>query len=91
MVLVGLPDPTPLEASSLTNWRRRLAGSVIGGIGETQEMLDLCAERGIAADIEVIAMQDIHEAFERTVRSDVRYRFVIDMATLREDAAGAHQ
>jgi uncharacterized zinc-type alcohol dehydrogenase-like protein len=91
MVLVGLPDPSPLEASSLTDWRRRLAGSVIGGIGETQAMLEFCAERGIVADVEVIAMQNIHEAFERTLRSDVRYRFVIDMATLREDNAGAHQ
>ena len=89
MALVGLPDPSPLDATALTDWRRRLVGSVIGGIGETQEMLDFCAERGIAADVEVIPMQTINEAFERTLKSDVRYRFVIDMATIRAASAGA--
>ncbi len=82
MVLVGLPPPSPLDAGSLINARRRLAGSVIGGIRETQEMLDRCAERGIASDVEVIPIQKVNEAFERTLRSDVRYRFVIDMNTL---------
>ena len=84
MVLVGLPDPGPLEAGALINKRHRLAGSQIGGIRETQEMLDFCAERGIAADVETIPIQRINEAYERTLRSDVRYRFVVDLASLRE-------
>lgn len=83
MVLVGLPEPAPLAAGPLVMGRRRLAGSLIGGIRETQEMLDFCAEHGVAADVEVIPMQDINEAYERTLKSDVRYRFVIDMASLR--------
>ncbi len=87
MVLVGLPDPAPLGAGSLTGRRRRLAGSIIGGIRETQEMLDLCAERGIASGVEVIPIQQVNEAYERTTKSDVRYRFVIDLASLREDQA----
>jgi len=62
--------------------RRQIAGSVIGGIAETQEMLDFCADRGIVSDIELIAIQKINEAHDRMVRSDVRYRFVIDMASL---------
>jgi len=62
--------------------RRRIAGSLIGGIAETQEMLDFCAEHGIVADIEMIRMQDINQAYERMLKSDVKYRFVIDMATL---------
>jgi uncharacterized zinc-type alcohol dehydrogenase-like protein len=86
MVLVGLPDPSPLDAGSLAAGRRRLAGSVIGGIRETQEMLDFCATHGIACDIEVIPIQQVNEAFERTLRSDVRYRFVIDIASLRDGA-----
>ncbi len=89
MVLVGLPpEPSLLEAGALTDGRRRLAGSVIGGIRETQEMLDFCAERGIASDVEVIPIQSVNEAYQRTLRSDVRYRFVIDMASLREPASG---
>ncbi len=63
--------------------RRRLAGSLIGGIRETQEMLDFCAEHGIAADIEVIPIDEINEAYERMLKGDVRYRFVIDIASLR--------
>jgi uncharacterized zinc-type alcohol dehydrogenase-like protein len=83
MVLVGLPErATPLSAGPLVNQRRRLAGSMIGGIRETQEMLDFCAARGVAADVEVIAMRQINEAYERMLRNDVRYRFVIDLATL---------
>jgi len=82
MVLVGAPDPTPLSAFSLIAGRRRLAGSAIGGIRETQEMLDFCAEHGVASDVEVIPIQQINEAYERAVRSDVRYRFVIDIASL---------
>lgn len=83
MVLVGIPEPSPLAAGPLVFGRRRLAGSLIGGIRETQEMLDFCAERGIAADVEVIPIQRINEAYERTLSSDVRYRFVIDMASLQ--------
>lgn len=86
MVLVGLPDgDSPLDAGALTEKRRRLAGSVIGGIAETQEMLDLCGQRGITADVEMIGIQQVNDAFERVLRSDVRYRFVIDMDTLRAD------
>jgi len=82
MVLVGLPDPSPLGAPALINARRRLAGSNIGGIRETQEMLDFCAQHGVAADVEMIPIQRINEAYDRTVRGDVRYRFVIDLASL---------
>jgi len=84
MVLVGLPDPQPLSGFSLTLLRRRLAGSFIGGIRETQEMLDFCAQNGIVSDVEVIPIQKINEAYDRTVKSDVRYRFVIDMASLKQ-------
>jgi uncharacterized zinc-type alcohol dehydrogenase-like protein len=82
MVLVGAPEPTSLSAFSLVLARRRLAGSLIGGIRETQEMLDFCGAHGVVSDIEVIAIQQINEAWERVLASDVRYRFVIDMATL---------
>jgi uncharacterized zinc-type alcohol dehydrogenase-like protein len=63
--------------------RRQLAGSGIGGIRETQEMLDFCAEHGIAADVELVPIQQINEAYKRLLKSDVKYRFVIDMASLR--------
>jgi uncharacterized zinc-type alcohol dehydrogenase-like protein len=83
MVLVGLPEnPIPIGAFSLVTGRRSISGSAIGSIKETQEMLDFCGKHGIVADIEVIAMADINNAFERVIKSDVRYRFVIDMATL---------
>jgi uncharacterized zinc-type alcohol dehydrogenase-like protein len=83
MTLVGLPEaPASLRASGLVNGRRALAGSNIGGIAETQEMLDFCAEHSIVCDIEKIAIDGINEAYERMMRSDVKYRFVIDMATL---------
>jgi uncharacterized zinc-type alcohol dehydrogenase-like protein len=83
MVLVGVPpEPAPVAAFSLIGGRRSLAGSLIGGIAETQELLDFCAEREIGADVEVIAMRDIDAAYERMVRGDVRFRFVIDLATL---------
>ena len=84
MVLVGVPEPTPLSAPALIFKRRRLAGSLIGGIRETQEMLDFCAEHGVASDVEVIPIQSINEAYERLLKSDVRYRFVIDIASLRQ-------
>ena len=83
MVLVGLPEPTPLSAGPLIMRRRRLAGSLIGGIRETQEMLDFCAAHGVASDVEVIAIDAINEAWERMLKGDVRYRFVIDIASLR--------
>jgi uncharacterized zinc-type alcohol dehydrogenase-like protein len=83
MVVVGLPpEPHKLNGESLTSRRRSLAGSNIGGIRETQEMLDFCAERGIAPEIELISAADVDAAYDRVVRSDVRYRFVIDIATL---------
>ncbi len=83
LVLVGLPDPTPVSAFPLILQRRSMSGSLIGGIRETQEMLDYCATKGITCDIEVIPMDKINEAYERMMRSDVRYRFVIDMASLK--------
>lgn len=84
LTLVGLPEkPLALAASGLVPKRRRLAGSMIGGIGETQEMLDFCAERGITSDIELIPIQQIDQAYERMLKSDVKYRFVIDMASLK--------
>ncbi len=83
MVCVGVPPPAPpVAAFNLIFQRRSLAGSLIGGIAETQEMLDYCAEHNIVSDVEVIAMKDINEAYERMLNGDVRYRFVIDMATL---------
>jgi uncharacterized zinc-type alcohol dehydrogenase-like protein len=83
MVLVGAsPDPLEVDAFSLIHRRRRLAGSLIGGIAETQEMLDYCAEHGIVCDIEKIAIDTINEAYERMLKSDVKYRFVIDLASL---------
>jgi uncharacterized zinc-type alcohol dehydrogenase-like protein len=84
MILVGAPDaPTPLAAFPLIMGRRKLGGSLIGGIRETQEMLDFCAQHGVASDIEVIPIQKINEAYERMLKGDVRYRFVIDIASLR--------
>ena len=83
LVNVGAPpEPLSLDVFSLIGARRSFAGSMIGGIQETQEMLDFCAEHGIAAEIELIAADGINEAYERVLASDVRYRFVIDAATL---------
>lgn len=83
--LVGAPEnPLPVAAFSIIPKRKQLAGSMIGGIRETQEMLDFCAERGIVSDVEIIRIQQINDAYERMLRSDVKYRFVIDMASLRE-------
>ena len=83
MVNVGAPpEALPLHVFSLFSNRRSFAGSSIGGIAETQEMLDFCAEHGIASDVELIAADQINEAYERVLASDVRYRFVIDTATL---------
>ena len=84
MVLVGVPDqPSPISAPTLIMKRRSLAGSVIGGIRETQEMLDFCAKQGVASDVELIPIQKVNEAYERMLKNDVRYRFVIDIASLR--------
>ncbi|MFE9693494.1 NAD(P)-dependent alcohol dehydrogenase [Micromonospora sp. NPDC005806] len=83
LVNVGAPeDPLSVHAFSLIPARRSFAGSMIGGIAETQEMLDFCAEHGLGAEIEVIPAEKINEAYERVLASDVRYRFVIDAATL---------
>ena len=83
-VSVGAPpEPLPVQVFSLFNNRRSFAGSSIGSIRETQEMLDFCAEHGIASEVEVIAASEINEAYERVLTSDVRYRFVIDIDTLR--------
>ncbi|OAN43206.1 NAD(P)-dependent alcohol dehydrogenase [Microbacterium sp. H83] len=85
MVCVGAPaEPLPVNVSSLIGGRRSLAGSNIGGIAETQEMLDFCAEHGITAEIEVIPASQINEAYERVLASDVRYRFVIDGSTFAD-------
>lgn len=85
MVLVGAPEkPLPVHAFSLIPNNRTLAGSGIGGIKETQEMLDYCAGKGITSDIELINIQDIENAYERTIKGDVRYRFVIDINSLNE-------
>jgi alcohol dehydrogenase (NADP+) len=84
MVVVALPEkPIPVASFALMQ-RKSLAGSAIGGIRETQEMLDFCSEHNITSDVEVIPIQKINEAFERVVKSDVRYRFVIDMASLKK-------
>jgi uncharacterized zinc-type alcohol dehydrogenase-like protein len=89
MTLVGAPaEPHPSPTVfNLIFKRRSIAGSLIGGIQETQEMLDFCAEHGIASDIEMIAMQEIDAAYERMLKGDVKYRFVIDMATLAQPAS----
>ena len=84
LALVGAPEqPLPVAAFGLLSKRRRLAGSSIGGIRETQEMLDFCAEHDITADVELIQTQQINEAYEHLLKSDVKYRFVIDMASLK--------
>jgi uncharacterized zinc-type alcohol dehydrogenase-like protein len=83
MVVVGLPEKDiPVGAFALTSRRRSIAGSQIGGIHEIQEMLDFCSQHKIACDIEMIPIQKVNEAYERVLKSDVRYRFVIDMASL---------
>ncbi|HVK09765.1 MAG TPA: NAD(P)-dependent alcohol dehydrogenase [Gemmataceae bacterium] len=84
LCLVGAPErPLPVAAFNLLLPRRSFAGSGIGGIAETQEMLDFCAERGITSDVEVIPIQKINEAYDRLLKGDVKYRFVIDMASLK--------
>jgi uncharacterized zinc-type alcohol dehydrogenase-like protein len=83
MVMLGVvAEPLPVSSLPLIFGRRRIAGSLIGGIAETQEMLDFCAEHGVVSDIEIIPASRINEAYERLMRSDVRYRFVIDVKTM---------
>jgi len=83
MVLVGVsPQPLPLATAALILKRRRLEGSLIGGVKETQEMLDFCAKKKIGAEVEVIPASRINEGYERTVKGDVRFRFVVDVKTL---------
>jgi alcohol dehydrogenase (NADP+) len=83
LVLVGAPpEPSPLAAFSLIGGNKRLAGSLIGGLAQTQEMLDYCGQHGVVSDVEVIPIQEINQAYDRMVRSDVKYRFVIDLASL---------
>jgi alcohol dehydrogenase (NADP+) len=85
MVVVGIPEKeNAVAASSIVMGRRSLAGSAIGGIQETQEMLDFCSKHNIVSDVEVIPIQKVNEAYERVLKSDVRYRFVIDMASLKK-------
>ncbi|RCH53680.1 NAD(P)-dependent alcohol dehydrogenase [Mucilaginibacter hurinus] len=85
LALVGAPEqPLPVAAFSLIPGRKSFAGSMIGGIAETQEMLDFCGEHSITADIEMIDIQNINQAYERLLTSDVKYRFVIDMASLKK-------
>jgi uncharacterized zinc-type alcohol dehydrogenase-like protein len=84
LTLVGAPpNPVSVAAFGVIMGRKQLAGSAIGGIRETQEMLDFCAEKGIVSDIELIRIQQINEAYERLLKGDVKYRFVIDMASLK--------
>jgi uncharacterized zinc-type alcohol dehydrogenase-like protein len=85
MTMVGIPaEPHPSPSVVyLIGGRRNLAGSLVGGIQETQEMLDFCADHGVSADVEIIPMHDIQTAFDRMVKNDVEYRFVIDMASLK--------
>ena len=88
LCLIGIPEkPLPVAAFNLLFPRRQFVGSGIGGIAETQEMLDFCAERGIVADTELIPIQKINEAYERLLKGDVKYRFVIGMASLKQEPA----
>jgi uncharacterized zinc-type alcohol dehydrogenase-like protein len=87
MVQVGAPEhPLPIAAFDVISKRRNFAGSLIGGIAETQEMLEFCAKHNITSDVEIIPIQKINEAYERMLKSDVKYRFTIDMASLKEAA-----
>ena len=81
--MIGLPGvPFAVNADSLLSGRRSMAGSMIGGVAETQEMLNFCGEKNIVSEIELIDANYVNEAYERTIKSDVRFRFVIDIATL---------
>ena len=97
MVVVGAVEPfikvsgVPVSGVPLIFRRRSLAGSLIGGLPETQEMLDFCGKHNITCDIETIAIKDVNTAYDRTVKGDVKYRFVIDMASLKSWHEGASQ
>jgi uncharacterized zinc-type alcohol dehydrogenase-like protein len=82
VMLGASPEPLPLGPFPLIMGRRSLAGSLVGGLPETQEVLDFCAAKNITADVETVAIQKVDEAYERMLRGDVRYRFTIDLATL---------
>ena len=85
-VHVGIPtEPDQVKMFWLASQRRSIAGSKIGGIRQTQEMLDFCAAHGIGADVEVISVDQVNEAYERVIKSDVRYRFVIDTASFENE------
>ena len=85
LALVGAPEhPLPVAAFSLIPYRRSFAGSLIGGIAETQDMLDFCGKHNIVSDIEMISIRQINEAYERLLKGDVKYRFVIDMASIKD-------
>ena len=87
MVIVGAIAPLPdVAGHKLVLQRKTIAGSLIGGLPETQEMLDFCGEKNIVCDVEMIGVNDINKAYDRTVKGDVKYRFVIDMATLKDAA-----
>jgi len=83
MCIVGAVEPIDLHGGALIGKRRNVAGSLIGGIKETQEMLDFCGKHNIISEVEMITMQEINEAYERMIKSDVKYRFVIDMKSLK--------
>jgi uncharacterized zinc-type alcohol dehydrogenase-like protein len=86
VVIVGLPaEPLEVHAFSVVSGRRSFSGSNIGGIAETQEMLDFCAKHNITADIELINIQDVNTAFDRLEKGDVKYRFVINMDSLKNN------
>jgi uncharacterized zinc-type alcohol dehydrogenase-like protein len=86
LTMVGAPEkPLPVAVFSLIFARRSFSGSLIGGIAETQEMLDFCGQHNITADVEVIPIQKVNEAYERLLKSDVKYRFSIDMASLKSE------
>jgi alcohol dehydrogenase (NADP+) len=86
ITLVGIPErPVPVAAFGLILGRRSLSGSPIGGLPETQEMLDFCGEHNITSDVEVIPIQKVNEAYDRLLQSDVKYRFSIDMASLKSE------
>jgi uncharacterized zinc-type alcohol dehydrogenase-like protein len=90
MIIVGAVEPLPpIHGGALIMGDKIVGGSLIGGIPATQEMLDFCGEKGVAADIEIIPIQEINQAWDRMQKSDVKYRFVIDMASLKEEKAAA--
>lgn len=78
------PEPLAVDVGNLIFGRRNFSGSLIGGLEETQEMLDFCGQHGITSDIELIPIQQVNEAYDRLVKGDVKYRFVIDMASLKQ-------